>query len=39
MGNKTYYLKSGLFQKLIEKAKTEEEKNRIRKVYSYLNEN
>lgn len=39
MGNKTYYLKSGLFQKLLEKAKTEDEKNRIRKVYSYLNEN
>jgi hypothetical protein len=39
MGEKTYYLKSGLFQKLLEKAETENERNRIRKMYSYLNEN
>lgn len=39
IGEETYYLKSGLFQKLLDKAETEEEKNRIRKMYSYLNEN
>lgn len=39
MGEKTHYLKSGLLQRLIEKADSEDEKNRIRNMYSYLSEN
>ena len=39
MGEETFYLKSGLYQKLLDKAETEEAKNKIRNMYSHLKAN
>lgn len=36
IGEETFYLKSGVYQKLLNKAETEEEKNKIRQMYSHL---
>lgn len=38
-GEETYYLKTGFYQKLLNKAETDEEKNRIQKMYRHLSEN
>jgi len=35
-GNETHYVVPGLYQKLLEKAKTEKQKERIRTMYSHL---
>ncbi len=35
-GNETHYLRPGLYQRLIDKAQTEEEKERLHKMYSHL---
>lgn len=35
-GNETHYLRPGLYQRLLEKAETEEQKERIRSMYSHL---
>lgn len=35
-GSETHYLKSGLYQRLLEKADSEEKKERIRNMYSHL---
>lgn len=39
MGEETFYLKSGLYKRLLDKAETEEKKNNIRQMYSHLKDN
>lgn len=36
MGTETHFLKSNLYQRLLDKAETEEKKNRIKDLYSHL---
>lgn len=36
IGTKTHYLKSGLYQKMLDKSDTEEKKNKIKDMYSHL---
>ncbi len=39
LGTKTYFLKSGFYQKLLDKAETEEKKKKIKAMYSHLCDN
>lgn len=39
VGAKTHYLKSGLYQRMLNKAETEEKKKKIQKMYSHLADN
>jgi len=36
LGNKNYYLKTDIYQRMLEKAETEDKKNRIKEMYSHL---
>ncbi len=36
LGTKTYFLESGFYQKLLDKAETEEKKKKIKEMYSHL---
>lgn len=38
-GTETHYLKSGLYQRILNKAENEEQKKKIQKMYSYLVDN
>jgi len=39
LGTKTYFLESGFYEKMVDRAETEEKKKEIREMYSHLNEN
>jgi len=36
MGADTFYLKTGVYQRMMDKCETEEEKNRIKEMYGHL---